>query len=101
MGQLLELSHDQHTKYGFLITEGRLQGDKKKYWKELVPRELWKFGDRFDAKKASRLPKHSKWDMKIDFKEGQAPTAKRTIYPLTLLEQKAVEEFIEENIMKG
>ena len=81
--------------------QGRSNDDKPKHWKDLVPRDYWDFGDRFEDKAAQRLPRSTKWDMKIEFVPGQEPPKKKAIYPLTPVEKDAVKEFIQDNLGKG
>lgn len=80
--------------------EGRAADSKKQTFEELVPKELWKFRDRFDEKLAERVPKSMQWDMSIDFHKDSILPRKRAIYALTPLEKEAVDKFIEDNLKK-
>ncbi len=54
----------------------------------------------FCPKKASQLPPHRPWDCAIDLLPGESVT-KGKIYALSLPEQKAMEECIEEALQQG
>ncbi|KAK3556977.1 hypothetical protein QTP70_022326 [Hemibagrus guttatus] len=58
------------------------------------------FRDVFCPKKASKLPPHRSWDCAIDLIPGE-PVPKGRIYSLTLLEEKAMEEYIKEALAQG
>ncbi len=58
------------------------------------------FSDVFCPKKASQLPPHQPWDCAIDLIPGE-PVPRGKIYPLSLPEQKAMEEYIEEALHQG
>jgi hypothetical protein len=53
--------------------------------------------DVFDEGKASQLPSHRPYDLKINLEEGSAPPL-RTIYPLSPVEFEALQKFLDENI---
>ena len=81
--------------------EGRSEHQKKQSWKDLVPQALWSFKDRFDEKKAERLPMHRPWDMKVELIPGEPLPIKKKIFKATREEKKAIEEFLNENYKKG
>ncbi len=54
----------------------------------------------FCPKKASQLLPHRPWDCAIDLLPGE-PVPRGKIYPLSLPEQKAMEEYIEEALHQG
>ncbi len=58
------------------------------------------FRDIFCPKQASRLPPHRLWDCAIDLILGE-PVPRGKIYPLSLPEQKAMEEYIKEALDQG
>ncbi len=58
------------------------------------------FSDVFCLKKAPQLPPHRPWDCVIDLLSGE-PVPKGKIYPLSLPEQKATEEYIDEALIQG
>ncbi len=58
------------------------------------------FSDVFCPKQASKLPPHWPWDCAIDLLPGE-PVPRGRIYPLSIPEQKAMEEYIEEALQQG
>lgn len=64
------------------------------------PSDYASFKDVFCPKRASRLPPHRPWDCAIDLVPGE-PVPRGRIYPLSLPEQKAMEEYIEEALKQG
>uniref|UniRef100_A0A8C1BTA6 Gypsy retrotransposon integrase-like protein 1 n=1 Tax=Cyprinus carpio carpio TaxID=630221 RepID=A0A8C1BTA6_CYPCA len=65
-----------------------------------IPSCYKEFHDVFCPYKASQLPPHRPWDCAIDLIPGQ-PVSHRKIYPLSLPEQKAIEEYVEEALRQG
>jgi len=65
-----------------------------------VPSDYHEFVDVFNKGKASQLPPHRLYDLKIDLEEGSAPPL-GTIYPLSLVELEALRKFLDENIATG
>jgi len=65
-----------------------------------VPSEYHKFADVFSKTKAETLPPHCSYDLKINLEEGAQPLV-GPIYSLLASEQKALKEFIEENLNTG
>jgi hypothetical protein len=65
-----------------------------------VPSDYHEFADVFNKGKASQLPPHCPYDLKIDLEEGSAPPL-GTIYPLSLVELEALRKFLDENITTG
>ncbi len=58
------------------------------------------FSDVFCPNRAAKLPPHQPWDCAIDLLPGESvPRGK--IYPLSIPEQKAMEEYIEEALRQG
>ncbi len=60
-----------------------------------IPSSYSHFSDVFCPKRAAQLPPHRPWDCAIDLIPGE-PVPHGKIYPLSLPEQKAMEEYIEE-----
>ncbi len=58
------------------------------------------FSDVFCPKQASKLPPYRPWDCAIDLLPGE-PVPRGRIYPLSIPEQKAMEEYIEEALQQG
>ena len=65
-----------------------------------VPSEYHKFVNVFSKTKAEVLPSHCLYDLKINLEEGAQPPV-GPIYSLSASEQKALKEFIEENLNTG
>jgi hypothetical protein len=65
-----------------------------------VPSDYHEFADIFDKGKASQLPPHHPYNLKINLEEGSAP-ALGTIYPLSPVELEALRKFLDENIATG
>jgi len=65
-----------------------------------VPSEYQEFADVFSKTKAETLPPHCPYDLKINLEEGAQPLV-GPIYSLSASEQKALKEFIEENLNTG
>ena len=51
----------------------------------------------FSEKGFDRLPKRRPWDHSIGLKEGFIPTNCK-VYPLNMQKQKALDEFLDENL---
>ncbi|KAK3510435.1 hypothetical protein QTP70_006850 [Hemibagrus guttatus] len=58
------------------------------------------FSDVFCPKEASKLPPHRPWDCAIDLIPGE-PVPKGRIYSLSIPEEKAMEEYINEALAQG
>ncbi|KAK3520990.1 hypothetical protein QTP86_002387, partial [Hemibagrus guttatus] len=58
------------------------------------------FSDVFCPKRASKLPPHRPWDCAIDLLPGE-PVPRGRIYPLSIPEEKAMEEYIKEALEQG
>jgi hypothetical protein len=66
-----------------------------------VPREYHDFADVFSQAKASTLPPHRPYDLKINLEEGKDPPPTSRIYPHSQEEVKALQQFIAENLRTG
>ena len=62
-----------------------------------IPPEYHDYADVFSKVKASELPPHRKFDLKINLEEGTSPPL-GTIYSLSLVELEALRTFIDENL---
>jgi hypothetical protein len=65
-----------------------------------VPSDYHEFVDVFDKGKASQLPPHHPYDLKINLEEGSTPPL-GTIYPLSPVGLEALRKFLDENIATG
>jgi len=67
---------------------------------DIVPPEYRDYADVFSKAKASELPPHRNYDLKIDLEEGTSPPL-GTLYSLSLVELSALWTFINENLNTG
>ncbi|KAK3505946.1 hypothetical protein QTP70_003608 [Hemibagrus guttatus] len=65
-----------------------------------LPQAYAEFREVFSKERASRLPAHQPWDCAIDLLPNASPPRGR-IYPLSLPESKAMEEYIETALAAG
>ncbi|KAK3530126.1 hypothetical protein QTP86_014792, partial [Hemibagrus guttatus] len=65
-----------------------------------LPSQYMDFHMVFSEERAARLPHHQVWDCAIDLLPNASPPKGR-IYPLSLLESKAMEEYIESSLAAG
>ncbi|KAK3537129.1 hypothetical protein QTP70_002142 [Hemibagrus guttatus] len=65
-----------------------------------IPHVYEDFREVFSEERATRLPSHQAWDCAIDLLTNASPPRER-IYPLSLPETKAMEEYIEEALAVG
>ncbi|KAK3548239.1 hypothetical protein QTP70_005825 [Hemibagrus guttatus] len=65
-----------------------------------LPRAYTEFREIFSEERAARLPSHQAWDCAIDLLPNASPPRGR-VYPLSLLEAKAMEEYIETALAVG
>jgi len=64
---------------------------------DIVPLEYRDYADVFSKAKASELPPHRDYDLKINLKEGTSPPL-GTLYSLSLVELSTLQTFIDENL---
>jgi len=67
---------------------------------DIVPPEYRDYADVFSKAKASELPPHCDYDLKIDLEEGTSPPL-GTLYSLSPVELSALRTFIDENLNTG
>jgi len=65
-----------------------------------VPSDYHEFADVFNKGKASQLPPHRPYDLKVDLEEGPTPPL-GIIYLLSPVELEALKKFLDENITTG
>ena len=65
-----------------------------------IPPEYHNYADVFSKVKASELPPHCKYNLKIDLEEGTLPPL-GTIYSLSPVELEALRTFIDKNLCTG
>jgi len=67
---------------------------------DIVPPEYHDYADVFSKVKASELPPHCDYDLKISLEEGTSPPL-GTLYSLSPVELSALQTFIDENLNTG
>jgi len=67
---------------------------------DIVPPEYRNYADMFSKAKASELPPHRDYNLKIDLEEGTSPPL-GTLYSLSPVELSALQTFIDENLNTG
>ncbi|KAL0150983.1 hypothetical protein M9458_053710 [Cirrhinus mrigala] len=65
-----------------------------------IPAEYMSFQDVFSKQAATQLPPHRPWDCAIDLLPG-AQLPKGQVYPLSIPERQAMEEYIKEALQQG
>lgn len=65
-----------------------------------LPKEYQRYKDVFEKKAAERFPESRPYDHAIDLKPDFIPKDCK-VYPLSLLEQQKLDEFLDENLRKG
>src|SRR6202158_2675667 len=74
---------------------------EEKTWDQIVPTHYHKWKKVFSEKEASRFPKEQPWDIAIELVKDALKILDCKIYPLTLVEQGKLDEYIKENLEKG
>jgi Reverse transcriptase (RNA-dependent DNA polymerase) len=71
-------------------------------FEQIVPESLHKFRPIFKPSSFNELPDQRKWDHAIDFvPDANIHDWKSKVYPLSVLEQAKLDEFLEENLRTG
>ena len=78
----------------------RLDEMRKKPLEELVPKEFHRYLKVFSDEEASRMPKHTEYNHKIDLREDFVPK-KSKIYRIDPVNKEKLNQFIDENLEKG
>jgi hypothetical protein len=68
--------------------------------RKFVPQCFWDYKDVFTRKVFNSLPAHSSFDHQINLEESFVPQRGK-IYAISLREQKALDEFLEESLSSG
>jgi hypothetical protein len=74
---------------------------EEKTWDKIVTPQYHKWEKVFSEEEAKRYPQHQPWDIAIDLVEDAPKMMDCKIYPLTLVEQGKLEEYVKENLEKG
>ena len=83
-----------------VATELDIQANKQKI-KASVPAEYQSFKRLFSEEDSQRFPPSRVWDHTIDLKQGTPDTIDCKVYPMAQHEDKALEEFLDEQLAKG
>jgi len=67
---------------------------------DIIPLEYCDYADMFSKAKASELPPHHDYNLKIELEEGTSPHL-GTLYSLSLVELSALQTFLDENLNTG
>ena len=68
--------------------------------KEILPKPYLSFQDVFSKESFDELPEQKQWDHAIDLKPESQPFSTK-VYPMSLIEQKELNDFLEENLSSG
>jgi hypothetical protein len=74
---------------------------KAKTIEEMIPVEYQRYSKVFSEIESEHLPDHKLTDHAIDLKLDAPETIQSKVYPMPVTEDKAMEEFLEENLCKG
>jgi hypothetical protein len=74
---------------------------KAKTLEEMIPVEYQRYSKVFSEVESKRLPEHKPTDHTIDLKPDAPETIRSKVYLMPVTEDKAMEEFLEENLRKG
>ena len=74
---------------------------EEKTWDLIVPPHYHKWRKVFSEIEAARFPEHQPWDIAINFTEDAPKSLDCKIYPLTVAEQRQLDDYIKENLEKG
>ena len=74
---------------------------EEKTWDPIVPPHYHKWRKVFSEIEAARFPEHQPWDIAINFTEDAPKSLDCKIYPLTVAEQRQLDDYIKENLEKG
>jgi hypothetical protein len=74
----------------------------QQYTKEVeIPKEYWKFTKVFNEEESQQFPPRRMRDHAIDFKPGAPDAIDCKVYPMTRVEDEALDTFIDEQLEKG
>jgi hypothetical protein len=87
--------------YSQQIAEKAIAAKGKKTFNEMIPVHYRDFAKVFSEEESHRLPKHQPWDHAIDLEPDAVTHWKVKTYPMSIIEQEALDKFLEENLAKG
>ena len=68
--------------------------------KDMLPKPYINFQDMFSKESFNELPDWKQWDHAIDLKPESQPFSMK-VYPMSPIEQKELNDFLEENLSSG
>ena len=68
--------------------------------KDMLPKPYLNFRDVFSKESFDELPEWKQWDHVIDLKPESQPFSTK-VYLMSLIEQKELDDFLEENLLSG
>ena len=83
-----------------IATDLTIEAEKDKEEVTLPP-EYQKYVSVFSEEEAQRFPPSQAWDHAIDFKKGAPDAINCPVYPMTRIEDEALDDFIDEQLAKG
>ena len=92
--QLKEQSTLRTTSTDLAIQAGHYKANVK------IPPQYRKFAKVFSEEESQRFPPSCPWDHMIEFKKGALEAINCKVYPLSRLEDEALKEFLDEQLMK-
>lgn len=77
-----------------------LEGEREKSLEEYVPSEFMQYRSVFMKESFDQLPPHRPWDHAIELIPGSDLHFSK-VYPMNPVEQKELDDFLEENLSSG
>ena len=72
-----------------------------RHWHKLVPKHYHDFGEVFSKTKSERMPVRKPYDHGIEFVEGASLPKPAKLYPMSPIERKALNDWVDEELRKG
>lgn len=86
--------------HSLAIAQEQAKSKKEQTFSKQVPKAYHDFRDLFDKDDSDKLPERRPWDHVIELVPGAKPVDCK-VYPLTLVEQKELDDFLAENLCTG
>ena len=96
----LECEQINKTTISTNLATKQAEGKEAKGWSKLIPPPYHQHAKVFSKEEAKQPPPHHKWDHAIVLTASAPKTLKCKTYPLTLKEQDAIDEIINEQLEK-
>ena len=82
------------------LTEAAKEDTPTAKLEEMLPKPYLGFRDVFSKESFDELPERKQWDHAIDLKPESQPFSMK-VYPMSPVEQKELNDFLEENLSSG